>query len=58
MQAKAKFDWDISPIELGARLMEASKMTDFPRMLKKINHQEWQNFFIEQAKKLKKEIFK
>ena len=58
MQAKAKFDWDISPIELGARLMEASKMKDFPRMIKEINHQEWQNFFIEQAKKLKKEIFK
>lgn len=58
MQAKAKFDWDISLIELGARFMEASKLTDYPRMLKEINHKEWQNFFLEEAKKLKKKIFK
>lgn len=58
MQAKAKFDWDISLIDLGARFVEASTMTDYPRMLKKIDHKEWQNFFIEEAKKLKKEIFK
>jgi predicted nucleotidyltransferase component of viral defense system len=57
MQAKAKFDWHISAIELGARLIEASKLKDYPRMIKKINHQEWKNFFLEQAKKLKKEIF-
>lgn len=58
MQAKAKFDWDISLIELGARFIEGSKLTDYPRMLKKIDHQEWQSFFLEEAKKLKKEIFK
>ncbi|OGZ35383.1 MAG: hypothetical protein A3A94_00740 [Candidatus Portnoybacteria bacterium RIFCSPLOWO2_01_FULL_43_11] len=57
MQAKAKFDWDISLVDLGARFMEASKLTDYPRMLKKINHQEWQNFFLNEARKLKKEIF-
>lgn len=58
MQAKAKFDWDITLIELGARLIEASKLTDYPRMLRKINHQQWKDFFIKEAKKLKKEIFK
>lgn len=58
MQAKAKFDWDISLIDLGARFIEASKFTDYPRMLKKINHKEWQNFFLEEARKLKKKIFK
>lgn len=58
MQAKAKFDWDISLIELGARFIEASKLTDYPRMLKKIDHKEWQDFFLEEARKLKKEIFK
>lgn len=57
MKAKAKFDWDISSLGLGTRLLEASKLTDYPRMLKKINHQEWKEFFIEEAKKLKKEIF-
>jgi len=58
MKAKAKFDWDITTLELGTRLMEASKLTDYPRMLKKIDHKEWKGFFINEAKKLKKEIFK
>ncbi len=57
LQAKAKFDWDISLMELGARFVEGSKMTDFPYMVKPIDHQEWQNFFIEEAKKLKKDLF-
>jgi len=58
MKAKAKFDWDITFIELGSRLLEAKDLTDYPRMLKEINHQEWKEFFIKEAKKLKKEIFK
>lgn len=57
MDAKAKFDWDISLIELGARFVEATKLTDYPRMLKKLDHKEWQSFFLNEAKKLKKEIF-
>jgi len=57
MDAKAKFDWDINPIELGSRLLEATKVSDYPRMLKKVNHNQWKRFFVEEAKKLKKEIF-
>lgn len=57
MQAKAKFDWDISAVELGTRLRDAQHMTDFPRMLKPIDHHEWQEFFIKEAAKLKDEIF-
>lgn len=56
MQAKAKFDWDISAIELGARFLDAVELSDYPRMLKKINHQEWKDFFINEARKLKKDI--
>ena len=58
MHAKAKFDWHIDPIQLGSRLLEAKDLTDYPRMLKKIDNQEWKEFFIEEARKLKKEIFK
>lgn len=58
MKAKAKFDWDITLVELGSRLLEAKDLTDYPRMIKEINHQEWKQFFIQQAKKLKKEIFR
>ncbi|MBI3589727.1 MAG: nucleotidyl transferase AbiEii/AbiGii toxin family protein [Candidatus Liptonbacteria bacterium] len=58
LDAKAKFDWDISAIELGARFSEAAKSSDFPRMLKKIDHAEWKNFFVDEARKLKSKIFK
>lgn len=57
LQAKAKFDWDISALDLGARFLEGAEMTDYPRMLKAINHHEWKEFFVEEAKKLKKEVF-
>lgn len=57
MQAKAKFDWDISLVDLGARLLEASEMSDYPRMLKSIDHNKWKSFFIEEGRKLKSEIF-
>jgi predicted nucleotidyltransferase component of viral defense system len=58
IEAKAKFDWHIDPIQLGAQLIKAIEVKDYPRMLKKINHNEWKNFFIQEAKKLEKEIFK
>jgi len=58
LDAKAKFDWHITALELGARLIEAAKLSDYPRMLKEIEHKEWKEFFLNEAKKLKKEIFK
>ena len=57
MHAKAKFDWHIDPLQLGSRLLMAAEASDYPRMLKPIDHQEWKIFFIEEAKKLKSEIF-
>lgn len=57
LEAKAKFDWDITAVELGARLMQAVEMSDFPRMLKPIEPSQWQGFFVEEARKLKEEIF-
>lgn len=58
MKAKAKFDWHIDAVQLGSRFFEAAEARDYPRMLKPINHQEWKDFFVEEARKLKKEIFK
>lgn len=55
---KIKFDWHIDAIQLGAQLLKAKEVKDYPRMIKKIDHKEWQNFFLNEAKKLKKEIFK
>lgn len=58
MKAKAKFDWHIDPVQLGSRLLVAKELKDYPRMLKKIDHNEWKNFYIREAKKLEREIFK
>ncbi|MDI6779386.1 MAG: nucleotidyl transferase AbiEii/AbiGii toxin family protein [Bacteroidota bacterium] len=58
LDAKAKFDWHIDPIQLGTQLIQAAKLSDYPRMLKEIEHRDWKEFFLNEAKKLKKEIFK
>jgi len=58
IKAKAKFDWHIDPVQLGSRLHQAKDMEDYPRMIKEINHQEWKDFFVAEAKKLKSQIFK
>jgi hypothetical protein len=55
--ANAKFDWHVDPIQLGIQLLKAVELTDYPRMIKKIDHREWKRFFVAQAKKLKNEIF-
>lgn len=55
-KAKVKFDWHIDPLQLGTQFIKAESVKDYPRMIKPINHQEWQDFFVEEARKLKTEI--
>ncbi|MBI5135305.1 nucleotidyl transferase AbiEii/AbiGii toxin family protein [Candidatus Uhrbacteria bacterium] len=55
--AKIKFDWHIDAAQLGARLLQAIEVEDLPRMITTIDHEEWRNFFVAQAKKLEKDIF-
>ena len=57
MKAKAKFDWHIDPLQLATQLLKATEVSDFPRMLKKIDHRKWQQFFVNEARKLEKDIF-
>ncbi len=56
MKAKIKFDWHIDAVQLGSMLLQSRNIKDFPRMIRKVNDKEWQDFFIEEAKKLKPEI--
>lgn len=56
MKAKAKFDWHIDPIQLGSKLLQATEVKDFPRMIKRIDDREWQNFFVKEAQKLKSDV--
>lgn len=57
MKAKAKFDWHIDPVQLGSRLYMAADTSDYPRMLKPVDHREWKEFFVQEARKLKDKIF-
>lgn len=57
-KARIKFDWHIDPIQLGSRFLQAATVKDYPRMVKRINHKIWQTFFIEEARKNEKKIFK
>lgn len=45
-------------VQLGAQLLQAKEVKDFPRMLKEINHQQWQDFFVREAKRLGEEVFR
>lgn len=56
--AQTKFDWQIDPLQLGTQLLKAQELKDLPRMLQRINHTQWRNFFLTQAKSLSKDIFK
>lgn len=54
--ARIKFDTHIDPIQLGSQLVKADKIMDLPKMLIKISNEEWRNYFIEQAKRLKSKL--
>lgn len=56
-QAKIKFDWHVDSLQLGTQFNQALVLKDFPHLIKKITPARWQNFFLTEAKKLKKEIF-
>ena len=55
-KAKIKFDWHIDAIQLGSMLLQSKNVKDFPRMIRDINDKDWQDFFVEEAKKLRPEI--
>lgn len=57
-KAKVKFDWHIDYLQLSSHFLLAKEVKDYPVMIKKIDHQIWQDFFIKEAKKLSKLILK
>lgn len=56
--AKIKFDWHIDPLQLGTQFIKATEAEDYPRMIKQIDNKVWQNFFIQESKKLSPEIIR
>jgi predicted nucleotidyltransferase component of viral defense system len=55
---RVKFDWHIDPIQLGTQFLKAKEVKDLPRMLEKINHRDWRDFFVDRARSLSTDIFK
>lgn len=57
-KAQIKFGNYIDPIQLGAQYMKVKELKDFPRMVIDIKENVWQDFFINEAKKLSSKIIK
>ncbi len=57
-KAKIKFDWHVDPLKLGSQFILVDDLKDYPRMIEPIKETDWQNFFKEEAKKLKRDIMK
>lgn len=57
-KAKLKFDWHVDPVRLGSQFFKSDKLKDYPKLLIKLEHKKWQDFFKAEAKKLKIKILK
>jgi len=53
-----KFEMRVDALQLGTNLIQVKTLADMPVMIKKINLQEVQKFFLEKAKALKTEVLK
>ena len=55
-KARIKFDWHIDLLQWGSQLLQAEQVKDYPKMIKEVKPKEWQEFFIKEARKIKKDI--
>lgn len=55
-EARAKFDWYVDSLKLGAQFLLVDELKDYPKLIEPLKVTDWRNFFKEEAKKLKKEI--
>lgn len=56
-KSRAKFDWHVDAIKLGAQFMLATELKDYPKLIQPMEEKVWQTYFIEQAEILKNDIF-
>lgn len=55
-KARGKFDWHVDPLQLGSQFLKALEVKDYPRMILDFPPDAWQQFFIDEAAKLKGDI--
>ena len=53
---RIKFDFPIDLLQLGSRLMQVQKLLDGPILIKNIDKNKIEQFFLNEAKKLREEI--
>jgi hypothetical protein len=56
-KARLKFDWYTDPVQLAAKFLLASQVTDLPQMRVPLTENEWQTFFLNQAKAMQELSF-
>ena len=54
--AQIKFDHYVDPIQLGSQFLKAKELKDYPKMITQIDDTIWQDFFVNEAKSLEKQI--
>lgn len=57
-EARNKFDYYIDSLHLGSRFLMAKEMKDYPRLIRRLEEKDWQDFFELEAKKLKGKILR
>lgn len=55
-KARMKFDTHIEPLQMAQQLLEVDHLEDFPRMIVKLDNQVWQEFWKQEATKIKSEV--
>jgi len=55
-EARNKFDYFVDHLHLGSKFLMSKDLKDYPKLIKPIKEKEWQNFFLNEAKKMKKMI--
>jgi len=53
-----KFEMKADDLQVGENLLQVKNLADMPKMIKKVNLIQVQNFFLRELKKLKKKIWK
>ena len=55
-KARIKFDTHIDPLQLGAQFLRVDELKDYPRMISPIEPAVWQEFFRNEATRLKPSV--
>jgi predicted nucleotidyltransferase component of viral defense system len=58
LDSQAKFDWPLEPKNLISQFLKVKDLVEFPKMLKPFRRKEMEDFFLNLAKSLEKEIFR